>query len=108
MIDRKTAIQWAKDAGFVNSLVALGYELATPDQIYDLITRAQDEALEAAEKRAERTAEIEIEVAILKEENTALHRRILEIIQAHANLTVSHKVIVDPTALVAHKEHHDN
>jgi hypothetical protein len=48
MIDRDTAMQWANDAGFVGSIISLGYELATPEQIQALITRAQNEAFETA------------------------------------------------------------
>jgi len=48
MIDREQAIQWANDAGFVGSIISLGYELATPEQIQALITRAMNEAFERA------------------------------------------------------------
>ena len=45
MIDRETAIQWAKDAGFRDNF---GYFLAKPEEIQALITRAQNEAYEQA------------------------------------------------------------
>lgn len=48
MIDKEKAIQWAKDAGFVSSIISLGYDLATPSSIQALITRAQNEAFEQA------------------------------------------------------------
>jgi len=46
MIDRDTAMQWAKDAGIEDRRT--GYWLAKPEQIQALITRAQNEAFERA------------------------------------------------------------
>lgn len=53
MIDRETAIQWATDAGFVPSFLSRGFFLGTPVALEALITRAQNEAYEAAAKRAD-------------------------------------------------------
>jgi hypothetical protein len=53
MIDRETAVQWAKSEGFQQSYLSQGYWVATPEQIQALITRAQNEAYEESASRSE-------------------------------------------------------
>lgn len=51
VIDRETAIQWANEAGMIN-FGGANWQCVT-DQIQQIITRAQNEALEASAKIAE-------------------------------------------------------
>jgi hypothetical protein len=51
IIDRETAIQWANEAGMIN-FGGANWQCVT-DQIQQIITRAQNEAYEAAAKIAE-------------------------------------------------------
>lgn len=54
MIDRETAIQWAKDAGFFRlSTSEVVFGEVRPKHIEALITRAMNEAYEQAAKQVE-------------------------------------------------------
>lgn len=71
-MDRETAIQWATDAGFGRIKGPPLFHLVTPEQIQALITRAQNEAYEAAAERSDAFVYMSLNFETLSQDIRAL------------------------------------